>query len=86
MKKSVKVNPFDPAESGIVVEAYNDGTVKRKSLGVPVRLVLAGQILAGLASNPEVRNITTYSRTALDTADFLIEEHNLDVEDLNEKK
>ena len=43
MKKPVKVNPFGPIEPGLTMETYNDGTAKRKSLG----LMLASQILSG---------------------------------------
>jgi hypothetical protein len=86
VKKLVKVNPFDPIEPGLTMESYDDGMVKRKSLGVPVRLMMATQLLAGMAANPEVKNIATWIRTALDCADALIEEHNIDVENQNVKK
>lgn len=85
MKKPVKVNPFDPIEPGITMETYDDGTVKRKSLGVPVRLMLASQLLSGFVSSSlkdtqvDPREVI---RAALNAADLLINAHNEDVEKL----
>ena len=80
MKKPVKVNKFDPIEPGLVMEHYQDGTAKRKSLGVPVRLMLANQILAGLATNS--MRPSELVKLALNTADALIDQHNKDIDEL----
>jgi len=81
MKKPVKVNPFDPIEPGLPMEHYDDGTVKRKSLGVPVRLMMATTILSGIASKSNNLGPVD-AKIALAMADELIKQHNEEIERL----
>jgi len=83
MKKPVKVNPFDPIEPGLPMEHYDDGTVKRKSLGVPVRLMMATEIVSGMLANSEVTDkFSNIAKLALAMADELIKQHNEEIERL----
>jgi len=81
MNKPVKVNPFDPIEPGLPMEHYDDGTVKRKSLGVPVRLMMATTILSGIASKSNNLGPVD-AKIALAMADELIKQHNKEIERL----
>lgn len=87
MKKPVKVNPFDPIEPGLTMETYDDGAIKRKSLGVPVRLMMATQLATGLISKMEKPSDAVHvAPAAFELADALIAYHNKAVEKINEEK
>jgi hypothetical protein len=89
MKKPTKVNSFDPIEPGLTMEHYDDGTAKRKSLGIPLRLQMATQIASGMLANSEISdrdiNSEDVARAALKVADMLIQKHNEDIDNLEVK-
>jgi hypothetical protein len=72
----MKVDKNDPTEPNIVMESYNDGMVKRKSKGVPIRLVIATQIYAQSQVLSNMNSPKEAAKYALEAADALIEEHN----------
>jgi hypothetical protein len=71
----MKVHKNDPVEPNIVMESYNDGMVKRKSKGAPIRLMIAAQVI-GHIPNTLSMNPNERANYALTIADALIEEHN----------
>ncbi len=72
----MKVNGNDPAEPNIAVEHFNDGMVKRKSAGTPIRLVIATEIMAATMYKKDTMSMKELASQALEAADALIEEHN----------
>jgi hypothetical protein len=79
----MKVYKNDPIEPNIVMESYNDGMVKRKTKGAPIRLVIAAQVLAQTVSHPGLSSPEEAAKYALEAADALIEEHNRTYENLD---
>jgi len=71
----MKVDKNDPVEPNIVMESYDDGMVKRKSKGAPIRLIIAAQVVSHIPRELSM-NAKQKAAYALEVADALIEEHN----------
>jgi hypothetical protein len=78
----MKVYKNDPIEPNIVMESYNDGMVKRKSKGAPIRLMIAAQVISHIPSHFDM-DTKERASYALKIADALIEEHNRTYENLD---
>lgn len=73
----MKVKPNQPTER------YREGMTGRWG-GIPLRLHIATQLLAGYLSNPNALDVPNYPEF-LEAADMLIEEHNRTSEVPDEK-